>query len=100
MADPAPYPDSNADPGDDTGVGAVRGSTTGTPRWVKVSGIIVGVLVLVFLVLQLTGVGGEHGPGRHIPGGNAPADAPAEGPTDAPAQVDDGGHAPPAGGHG
>jgi hypothetical protein len=39
------------------------------PRWVKV-GIIVGVLVLVVVILALTGVfGGQHGPGRHQPGG-------------------------------
>lgn len=35
------------------------------PRWVKVSGIVLGVVVLVLVVLILTGVGGEHGPGRH-----------------------------------
>jgi hypothetical protein len=37
------------------------------PRWVKVS-IIVGVLVLLVVILALTGVlGGQHGPGRHMP---------------------------------
>lgn len=35
-----------------------------TPRWVKVFGIIAIVLVLLFLIMQLTG--GGHGPGRHI----------------------------------
>ncbi|HET7480250.1 MAG TPA: hypothetical protein VFJ72_12115 [Rubrobacteraceae bacterium] len=40
-------------------------SDTGTPRWVKVFGIIVIVVVLLFVVLQFTGVDG-HGPGRHI----------------------------------
>jgi hypothetical protein len=40
----------------------------GTPRWVKVAGIIALVLVLVFVVLKLTGVGGSHGPGRHATG--------------------------------
>ena len=52
MADPPPYP--------------------GTPRWEKVSGIIVGVLVLVFVILQVTGVGpgaGGHGPGMRGGGG-------------------------------
>lgn len=44
-------------------------SYPGTPRWVKVSGIIVGVLVLLFLVILFTGVGGPHGPGRHLPSG-------------------------------
>jgi hypothetical protein len=36
------------------------------PRWVKVSLIAVGVLIAVFLVLNLTGHGGGHGPGRHL----------------------------------
>ncbi len=48
---------------DDTGVGL--GLTTGTPRWVKVSGIIALVLVLLFVVVMLTGLGGNHGPRRH-----------------------------------
>ncbi len=41
----------------DTGVGPGRGSTTGTPRWVYVFGIIVIVLVLLFVILHLTGGG-------------------------------------------
>ena len=44
MADSPPYP--------------------GTPRWVKVSGIIAIVLLLFVLLNVLTG-GGPHGPGRH-----------------------------------
>jgi hypothetical protein len=50
----------------DTGVRPTADRPPSTPRWVKVSGIIVGVLVLVFVILQLTGVGpgaGGHGPG-------------------------------------
>ena len=55
-----------------------QGSTTATPRWVKVFGIVAIVLALLFAILLLTG----HGPGRHMsPGG------------------DPGGHAPPASGH-
>jgi cytochrome b561 len=46
------------------------------PRWVKISAIVVGVLLAVFLVLQLTGVAGQHGPGRHFSGsGGTPAGA-------------------------
>jgi len=41
----------------------------GTPRWVKVSGIIVIVLVLLVVIIMVTGVGGAHGPGRHMPSG-------------------------------
>jgi hypothetical protein len=50
MADLPPYPDSN---GDDTG----------TPRWVYVFGVIAIVLVLLFVILHLTGVGFR----RHMP---------------------------------
>ena len=47
MADPPPYP--------------------GAPRWVKLSAIIGGILVLLFAVIMFAGVGGPHGPGRHMP---------------------------------
>lgn len=40
--------------------------STGTPRWVKVFGIISVVVVLLFVILLLAG-GGRHGPGRHMP---------------------------------
>ena len=61
------------------------GSTPpGVPHWVKVSGIVVGALVLLVAVLAITGVlGGQHRPGRHVPGGDTP-------PTEQP-----GGHTPP-----
>ena len=41
-----------------------RDSFPGTPRWVKVLGLIVLVLVLVAVVVVIVS-GGEHGPGRH-----------------------------------
>jgi len=60
MADPSRSSDSKSDTGDDTG----------TPRWVKVSGIIALVLVLLVVVLLFTrGPGGNHGPGRHTSSG-------------------------------
>ncbi|MDQ3533576.1 MAG: hypothetical protein M3456_14655 [Actinomycetota bacterium] len=69
MADPPPYPDSNGDTGDDTGVGPDRESTTGTPRWVKVFGIIALVVVLLFVIVLFTR--GPHlGPGDHTPSGS------------------------------
>jgi hypothetical protein len=70
MADPPSYPDT----GEDTGVGPDRGSTTGTPRWVKVFGVIALAVILLFVVLMLSGRGGDHGPGRHSgdPGGHTP----------------------------
>ncbi len=49
----------------------------GTPRWVKVFGIIGIVLVLLVVIIMFIGVGGEHGPGRHIPSGGAGGHTPA-----------------------
>ncbi len=63
----------------------------GTPRWVKVSGIIVIVVVLLFVVVMMF-IGGEHGPGRHAPSGDAGGQVPPSG------VVED--HAPPEGGRG
>lgn len=42
----------------------------GMPRWVKVFGLILVALLLVFLAAQLLGV--EHGPGMHGAAGTAP----------------------------
>jgi hypothetical protein len=66
-----PYPDA----GDNTGGRPGRGSTRRLPRWVKVLGISIGILVLLFVVLRLAGVGGQHGPGRHTSSGG-PGDVP------------------------
>lgn len=66
MADP-PYPDLGG-AGDGADLRLDRG-TAGTPRWVKVLGIVVVVLLLLFVVLQLTGGGGAHSPARHASGG-------------------------------
>jgi hypothetical protein len=51
MADPIPTPERSAPPP--------------TPRWVKVFGIILVVVVLLVGIALLAG--GEHGPGRHMP---------------------------------
>ena len=72
MADPPNDPGAGTDPHDFV--------PTGAPRWVKVSGIIAAVLVLLVLIVMLAS-GGRHGPGRHLRSG------------------DGGGHAPPAGSH-
>ena len=37
------------------------------PVWVKVSLIVVLVVVAAVVVMAIAG--GEHGPGRHVPGG-------------------------------
>lgn len=49
--------------------------TAGTPRWVKVFGIITVVVVLLFLILMFTrGPGGRgHTPFRHF-GGEPPSE--------------------------
>ncbi|WP_327582370.1 hypothetical protein OHA25_41455 [Nonomuraea sp. NBC_00507] len=44
------------------------------PRWVKAAGIVIGILVLGFTITLLTGLGGEHGPGRHMPAGSGVTD--------------------------
>ena len=66
MTDNSGNPESNSDTGD----------YPGTPRWVKVFGIVVLVLVLVIVIIMATGVGGEHGPGRHMSSGAAAGHAP------------------------
>lgn len=48
----------------------------GMPRWVKVSGIIVGAIILLAVVLMVSDVGGPHGPGRHL----SPRDTGSQGP--------------------
>lgn len=51
-----------------TGDGRRTGPATppGAPRWVRVSAITVGMLILLVVIAKLTGLGGEHGPGRHM----------------------------------
>lgn len=71
-----------------------------TPRWVKISVIIVIILVLLFFLVKFTGLGGNHGPGRHIPGGEPTAQS-DERPTENQGQKinnnDDGSHKSPEG---
>ena len=60
---------SRPDNGNDAGEGPGRDSPAtypGTPRWVKVSGLVVLVLVLL-LVVAAVASGGQHGPMRHLP---------------------------------
>jgi hypothetical protein len=66
MVDP---PATSHDARDDTGAGSDR-EPTGTPRWVKVFGLIALVVVVLFVVVLLIR-GGEHGPGRHSSGGGS-----------------------------
>ena len=46
----------------------------GTPRWVKVLGII--LIVVVLLVVAMMFIGGEHGPGRHAASGDGSGQVP------------------------
>jgi hypothetical protein len=66
-----PRPDGEARPE------AGAGTPPGMPRWVKVAAAIAGLLLLLFLVLQLTGVAGEHGPGMHSSAGRPAAEGAA-----------------------
>ena len=74
--------------GDDSGMDPDGASDTGTPRWVKVFGIVGLVVVILVVVLLVTGGGGGHGPGRHL-GGDRGTTVPS-------ADVE---HRPPSGGH-
>jgi hypothetical protein len=60
MTDPPPYPTGEGPKVD-------QDAAAGLPRWVKVSGIIFGVLVVLLIVLGLTGLLGGHGPWQHGP---------------------------------
>jgi len=52
VADPCPDPDSDDDP--DARIDG--GSTTSTPRWVPVLGVVIAIaLIALFVVLHLTG---------------------------------------------
>jgi hypothetical protein len=82
MTDSSPYSETDQD----VDAAPDPASSRSMPRWVKVSGIVVAVLVLIFVVAQLTGIGGDHGPSRHS---GAPSACVSE---------DDGdGHTPPPG---
>jgi ABC-type cobalt transport system substrate-binding protein len=61
-------PDSNKGTGDKQGFSSTGDRPPSTPRWVKVCGIIAIVLVLLFII-KIFISGGEHGPGRHMQGG-------------------------------
>lgn len=42
----------------------------GAPRWAKVTVLVAGGLVTLFVLASVTGIAGDHGPGRHGGGGN------------------------------
>jgi len=75
MSNPTPYTDTR-----DEAVARTVGAPNtypGIPRWVKVSGIIVIVLVLLVGIVRVTGLGGMHGPMRHAPSSSGDGYTPA-----------------------
>lgn len=64
---------ANSDPNsnDEPGTAPSRVSPPGAPRWVKVFGLTVLVVIVLVVVLLLFGPDtfgpGQHGPGRHVP---------------------------------
>lgn len=38
----------------------------GTPTWVKITGAIALVVVVLVAIVMAIGLGGTHGPGRHV----------------------------------
>jgi hypothetical protein len=53
MADPLHYPGSEPD------------RDERIPRWIKVSGIVLVLVILAVVLVMVIGGGGEHGPRRH-----------------------------------
>jgi hypothetical protein len=60
MANSSPYQDTDAD----TRGAPDRGPQAGTPRWVKVFGILAGAAFLVFLIIVATAGSQMGGGGR------------------------------------
>jgi hypothetical protein len=89
MDDPPRYSPSTGD----------IGKYPGAPRWAKVIGIIVIALILLLVILKITGVGGDHGPGRHLPSGNAAVHKPSARATEGLTPSARNGHPPPERGH-
>jgi hypothetical protein len=90
MPDAPAYDQSGETPDTASGQG---GAPPGTPRWVKVTAIAALVLVLVLILMMLAG--GEHGPGRHLGGGDEPSASQGEGGQHSPPSDAPGGHEPP-----
>ena len=38
----------------------------GAPRWAKLSGVVAIIVILLIAILIFTGIGGPHGPARHL----------------------------------
>ena len=53
--------------GEGAGLESGRESPPPTPRWVKVFAVVVLALALLVVIVMATGIGGQHGPARHLP---------------------------------
>ncbi|WEX78987.1 hypothetical protein PYH37_003959 [Sinorhizobium numidicum] len=52
---------------------ADRDDYPGMPRWVKISGIVFAVMILLAAIVIAFDIGGPHGSGRHLsPNGEMP----------------------------
>lgn len=60
MTDPPSERETRSEAANDT----VPGGHPGLPRWVKMSGVIVAIVVLAIVALLLI-AGADHGPSRH-----------------------------------
>ena len=54
----------------------------GAPRWAKLMWVVALTIIVLLIVLLVAGIGGPHGPGRHLPGARdtgaaAPQESPA-----------------------
>ncbi len=57
---------------EDTSGTTAPSASGGRPRWVTVTFIVVGALILLFVILKVVGLGpggGGHGPGMHSSAG-------------------------------
>lgn len=70
MSEPPLYPDPRSD-------------VHTVPRWVKVFGFITIAVILLLAILLLTRGSGGHGPGRHLPSGDAGGQRPLSSVTNA-----------------
>jgi hypothetical protein len=62
-------PTTHSDTGDGNDGGSDRGSIYRTPRWVKVFGIALLILMLLIVIMLASGhLTGGHGPGHHFSG--------------------------------
>lgn len=66
---------TDIDHGEGTGAadGATAPASGGMPRWARAFLIVGLALVLLVVIGKVTGVGGDHGPGRHGGGGDTPS---------------------------